>query len=286
MKVRGQSIGRVGIAGAGVMLCAVAACTPVGAGSNVGGGTSAPPAPVVSSAPVASPSPVATPSPASTAPTISVPAYPGGYLQIGSSGAAVTAIQQKLSVEPVTGYFGTITQAAVLTFQRSNGLEVDGQVGPQTWAKIFNVAVPTAPAPAAKPSGPAYPAIVRQPGLGTEALALIQKYAGKPYLYGAAGPNAFDCSGLTMYVYNQLGVQLMRSANDQYRTTLHVPYSQAQPGDLIFFYDTSGYVYHVGMYAGNGMMWDAPHSGAVVRYENVWYPDQVWVGVPGARVAS
>ena len=76
-----------------------------------------------------------------------------------------------------------------------------------------------------------------------------------------------------MYVYSKLGVALQRSANDQFLTTLHVPYSQAQPGDLIFFYDTTGYVYHVGMYAGNGMMWDAPHSGAVVRYENVWYPN-------------
>jgi cell wall-associated NlpC family hydrolase len=246
---------------------------------------------------VASPSPVVTPTPAATAPATTpalstplttIPAYPGSYLQVGSTGDAVTAIQQKLNVSPVTGYFGTLTQAAVRTFQQSHGLEVDGQVGPLTWAKIFNVAVPTVPAatPTAKPTGPSYPAIVRQPGLGAQALALVQKYAGKPYLYGAAGPNAFDCSGLTMYVYNQLGVKLMRSANDQYLTTLHVPYSQAQPGDLIFFYDSTGYVYHVGMYAGNGMMWDAPHTGAVVRYENVWYPDQVWVGVPGARLAG
>ena len=91
--------------------------------------------------------------------------------------------------------------------------------------------------------------------------------------------------GGVQYVYKQLGVLLQRSADQQYRTTLHVPYSQAQPGDLIFFYDTTGYVYHVGMYAGNGMMWDAPHTGAVVRYENVWYPNSVWVGVPGARLA-
>ena len=65
-----------------------------------------------------------------------------------------------------------------------------------------------------------------------------------------------------------------------------VPYSQAQPGDLIFFYDTTGYVYHVGIYAGNGMMWDAPNSTTVVRYEDVWYPNQVWVGVPGAKLAG
>jgi cell wall-associated NlpC family hydrolase len=200
---------------------------------------------------------------------------------------AVLQLQQKLGVTPATGYFGSLTLAAVQAFQTAHGLTVDGQVGPQTWATVFGSPTPTptaTPTPSA-PKPPAYPAIVRQAGLGAKALALVATYAGKPYLYGAAGPNAFDCSGLTQYVYKQLGVLLQRSANDQFLTTLHVPYSQAQPGDLIFFYDTTGFVYHVGMYAGNGMMWDAPHSGAVVRYEDVWYPNQVWVGVPGAKLA-
>jgi cell wall-associated NlpC family hydrolase len=281
--IRGTRTRRFGvaIAGLGLVVAAAAACTPVVAVGKGAGGTST----------TTSPAPTPTPTPTPTAPptTVNVPAYPGTYLQIGSTGAAVTAVQQKLNVSPVTGYFGTITQAAVMTFQRTNSLEVDGQVGPQTWAKIFNVPVPVTtptPTPTSTTKAPTYPKINRPAGLGAQALALIKQEAGKPYLYGAAGPNSFDCSGLTMYVYNKLGVQLMRSANDQYRTTLHVPYAQAQPGDLIFFYDTTGYVYHVGMYAGNGMMWDAPHTGAVVRYENVWYPDQVWVGVPGATLAS
>jgi cell wall-associated NlpC family hydrolase len=202
-------------------------------------------------------------------------------LQFGVTSASVTLLQQKLGVTPATGYFGSVTEAAVKSFQGAHGLVVDGQVGPQTWAAIFG----GAPA-ASTPQPPANPALIRQPGLGAKALALVAKEAGKPYLWGAAGPNAFDCSGLTMYVYKQLGVLLQRSADQQYRTTLHVPYSQAQPGDLIFFYDNTGTVYHVGMYAGNGMMWDAPHTGTVVRYENVWYPNSVWVGVPGARLAG
>jgi cell wall-associated NlpC family hydrolase len=199
---------------------------------------------------------------------------------------AVLQLQQKLGVSPATGYFGSLTLAAVQAFQTAHKLTVDGQVGPQTWAAIFGSPTPTTTPTQSAPKPPAYPAITRQAGLGAKALALVATYAGKPYLWGAAGPNAFDCSGLTMYVYKQLGVLLQRSANDQFLTTLHVPYSQAQPGDLIFFYDTTGYVYHVGIYAGSGMMWDAPHSGAVVRYENVWYPDQVWVGVPGAKLAA
>jgi len=209
-------------------------------------------------------------------------------LEFGVTSPSVTLVQQKLGVTPASGYFGAVTETAVKTFQASHQLEVDGQVGPLTWATIFGTtAAATPPPPPAKaPTPPAYPAIVRQSGLGAKALTLVATYAGKPYLWGAAGPDAFDCSGLTMYVYKQLGVLLQRSADQQFRTTLHVPYAQALPGDLIFFYDPTGYVYHVGMYAGSGMMWDAPNSTAVVRYENVWYPDSVWVGVPGAKLAG
>lgn len=274
--------------GAAAVLCALAAsaCTPILPGQSVPGtGVTVP-----ISAPVSAPKPTTTPAPVTTtpapAPSTTAPAYPGVYLQLGSSNSSVTLVQQELGVTPATGYFGSVTQAAVTAYQRAHALEADGQVGPQTWASIFGTAPPATTPPSSTPAPPAYPAIVRQSGMGAQALALIATYAGKPYLWGAAGPNSFDCSGLTMYVYKQLGVLLQRSADQQYRSTLHVPYSQAQPGDLIFFYDTTGYVYHVGMYAGKGMMWDAPHSGAVVRYENVWYPDSVWVGVPGAKLAN
>ena len=276
MSVRGRL-------GAIAVLCGLAAtaCTPlpIAAGSTT------------TKTPVTAPT---------TSPTATAPAYPGVILQFGTTSSSVGLIQQKLGVTPATGYFGAVTEAAVKAFQKAHGLTVDGQVGPLTWAMIFGSTVtapipvtttpvsstPVSTTPAKAPTPPSYPAIVRQAGLGAKALALIATYKGKPYLWGAAGPNAFDCSGLTQYVYKQLGVLLARSADQQFRTTLHVPYSQAQPGDLIFFYDSTGYVYHVGMYAGNGMMWDAPHSGAVVRYENVWYPNSVWVGVPGAQLAS
>jgi cell wall-associated NlpC family hydrolase len=270
MSIRGR-------VGALTVLCALAAaaCTPIVPGTGVPGTGVTVPVGAPSSSPTPKPT---TPTPK---PTSTPPAYPGSILQFGVTSASVTLLQQKLGVTPATGYFGSVTEAAVKSFQGAHGLVVDGQVGPQTWAAIFG----GAPAPST-PKPPAYPTLIRQPGLGAKALVLVAKEAGKPYLWGAAGPNSFDCSGLTMYVYKQLGVLLQRSADQQYRTTLHVPYAQAQPGDLIFFYDNTGTVYHVGMYAGNGMMWDAPHTGTVVRYENVWYPNSVWVGVPGARLAG
>ncbi|MCW2548614.1 MAG: hypothetical protein JWN96_3074 [Mycobacterium sp.] len=294
------------------VLCAIsaAACTPIATVqkgpvsiSVAGSGATATPKPTPTPTPKATPTPTskatpkpvtttaakATPTPTPTRTSGAAPAYPGSMLYVGVTSASVTLVQQQLKVSPATGYFGTLTEAAVEKFQQANGLAVDGQVGPLTWARIFGTAVPalpgsgTAPAPIASPTTSASN-IVRQAGLGARALALVKTYAGYPYLWGAAGPKAFDCSGLTQYVYKQLGVTLQRSADQQYRTTLHIPYSQAQVGDLIFFYDTTGYVYHVGMYAGNGMMWDAPNSTSVVRYENVWYPNSVWVGVPGATL--
>jgi cell wall-associated NlpC family hydrolase len=274
------------------------ACTPI---ATVQNGpvpisvTSTKATPKPTATPTAKPKPTATatpkPTPKPTTTTTAAPTYPGSMLMVGVTSPSVTLLQQQLKVSPVTGYFGPITEAAVEKFQQTNGLEVDGQVGPLTWSRIFGTPVSglpgsvSTPAPTATPTkAPTGSTIVRQAGLGARALALVKTYAGKPYLWGAAGPNSFDCSGLTQYVYKQLGVNLQRSADQQYRTTLHIPYAQAQVGDLIFFYDTTGYVYHVGMYAGNGMMWDAPHSGAVVRYEDVWYPNQVWVGVPGATL--
>lgn len=105
--------------------------------------------------------------------------------------------------------------------------------------------------------------------LGQRAVYLASLHAGQPYVYGAAGPAAFDCSGLTSYVYRQLGHPIPRVAGDQYAATYHVSQSAAQPGDLIFFYSGS-YVYHVGIYAGHGMIWHAPHTGTVVQLSTLW----------------
>ena len=88
---------------------------------------------------------------------------------------------------------------------------------------------------------------------------------GKPYRYGAAGPSAFDCSGLVLYVFKHaLGKSLPHNAESQYRSVQHISRRSLRPGDLVFAF-SGGSAYHVGIYAGNGYMWHAPHTGTVVK---------------------
>ena len=85
---------------------------------------------------------------------------------------------------------------------------------------------------------------------------------GKPYVFAASGPNAYDCSGLTMAAWGAAGVRLPHFAAYQYNMGHHVSRSQLEPGDLVFFYPG---IQHVAMYIGNGMVVHAPHTGDVVR---------------------
>ncbi|MFD0558240.1 NlpC/P60 family protein [Stackebrandtia endophytica] len=101
---------------------------------------------------------------------------------------------------------------------------------------------------------------------------------GKPYEWGAVGPNTFDCSGLVLTAYGKQGVQLPRVANDQFRATrtMAVDVSKMLPGDLIFYGDRAGdwtSVYHVGIYIGDGQMVHAPRPGDSVKVVPVWFSD-------------
>ncbi|MHB1911840.1 MAG: C40 family peptidase [Acidimicrobiales bacterium] len=101
------------------------------------------------------------------------------------------------------------------------------------------------------------------------AVAWAQRELGKPYVYGAAGPNSFDCSGLTMYVWGKAGVSLPHSAAAQWDDTVRVPISDLAPGDLVFYYQP---VDHVGIYAGGGEMIVAPSPGSDVQYQSIFEP--------------
>ncbi len=105
-----------------------------------------------------------------------------------------------------------------------------------------------------------FPPPTRAPRSGVVGVA--QRYLGAPYVYGADGPNSFDCSGFTMFVYNQVGVGLPHNAAMQQSVCEPVGRSDLQPGDLVFFGSPA---HHVGLYIGGGMMIHAPHTGDVVR---------------------
>jgi cell wall-associated NlpC family hydrolase len=135
----------------------------------------------------------------------------------------------------------------------------------------------------ASPSSSSSPTIAPPPpvsvptggtGAGHPAAASIAlHYLGVPYRYGGASPSGFDCSGLVMYVYAQLGISLPHYTVAQWNATQ--PISSPSPGDLVFFNGLG----HVGIYIGGGKMVDAPHTGSVVRIDSI----ASYGGYDGAR---
>jgi cell wall-associated NlpC family hydrolase len=122
------------------------------------------------------------------------------------------------------------------------------------------------PAPSThKPAPKATPAPAGS-GMGARALALAKGKLGDPYVWGSAGPNAFDCSGLVVWAFKQLGKALPHSSGTLSTMGTPVAKSALQPGDLVFFYSP---VSHVGIYAGNGMVLNATESGQPVQYSKL-----------------
>jgi cell wall-associated NlpC family hydrolase len=102
-------------------------------------------------------------------------------------------------------------------------------------------------------------------GASTKALGAVaaaKSKLGAPYVWGGSGPTTFDCSGLTMWAYKQVGISLPHFTGAQWNAGRHVSRSELRPGDLVFFYSD---LHHMGMYIGGGNMIHAPHTGDVVR---------------------
>ncbi|MEV6967490.1 C40 family peptidase [Hamadaea sp. NPDC051192] len=100
-------------------------------------------------------------------------------------------------------------------------------------------------------------------------IALAKQYSGRPYRWGAAGPKRFDCTGYTKFIYKKVGVKLPHSGA-QGKKGKKVSRAKALPGDLVIFRDSSGRVYHVGIYAGGNKMYDAPTYGKKTGLHRIW----------------
>ncbi len=117
-------------------------------------------------------------------------------------------------------------------------------------------------------------ALGRSAGRVAHAMGIAVAQRGKPYVYGAAGPGAFDCSGLTSFAFHRAGFRGMpRTAAAQAGFVRHIPRDRMRRGDLIFF-SSGGHVYHVGLYAGftHGRRWvlHAPYPGQRVHPQPLW----------------
>ncbi len=122
------------------------------------------------------------------------------------------------------------------------------------------------------------PSDVPASGRAAAAIGYAMAQVGDSYVYGAAGPSAWDCSGLTMVAWAQAGVALPHSSAAQYGSGTHIAASALQPGDLVFYYSP---ISHVGMYIGNGLIVHAANPGAGVRVSELYSMPYVGAVRPG-----
>lgn len=217
-------------------------------------------------------------------------AVPNG-LSLGDQGDSVQQVQQLLSkygylsASHVTGYFGDVTENAVKSFQKNNGLANDGSVGMQTMAKLTGTNVRRSTGGTAtggsgsssgnkgsssSGSGSSGGSVAVSGGAGT-LISIASSKIGCPYVYGAKGPNSFDCSGFVYWCLNQAGVKQSYITSSGWRSvgryTKITNFNNLQAGDIIV---VSG---HVGIVAGGGTVIDASSSnGRVVhRSLSTWW---------------
>lgn len=188
-----------------------------------------------------------------TSATTTIASYP--TVRYGNTGTYVRLLQTDLNKFGyglvVDGVFGPKTLAAVDKFQSTHGLVVDGIVGPLTWSKLVGTTIVNA-------------------SQGQKVVSLAETFLGRPYVWAGNGPDVFDCSGFTSYVYlHALGINITRNAVTQYFYFRHIAYSDMQPGDLVFYHYANGNVYHVAIYVGNGVTIQASSSAGHVVYKNV-----------------
>lgn len=116
------------------------------------------------------------------------------------------------------------------------------------------------------------------PAVAAKVLAEATKHVGQPYVWGATGPTSFDCSGLVVYSYKKYGFLAPRTSEQQALAARLIPASHALPGDLVFYHDSVGDVYHVGLYASPGRTVAAIDEAEGVNWQPIWDPTSVTYG--------
>jgi cell wall-associated NlpC family hydrolase len=199
------------------------------------------------------------------------PTAPAPAPASGTGYVTISALNMRTG--PGTGYgviavLGYGTQGTIVG-QANGWYNIQTTVG-TGWVIGTYFSVGGAPAPAAPAPAPAPPA----PAPASNVAAIAWQYVGYPYVYGAAGPGAFDCSGFTQYVYARAGMSITRTTYTQYNTpgTRIGSYAGLQSGDLMFFANTAGPgITHVGIYVGNGQMIHAGTPATGVEVTNINY---------------
>jgi cell wall-associated NlpC family hydrolase len=119
---------------------------------------------------------------------------------------------------------------------------------------------------------------VATPALNTKVATEAKRHIGQRYVWGAVGPKTFDCSGLVQYSYRKFGFTTPRVSQDQFLAARLIPASRAVPGDLVFYHDGVGDVYHVGVYLSPGKTVAAIDESSGVNYQTIWDPSSTTYG--------
>lgn len=198
-------------------------------------------------------------------------------LRLGSRGEEVRKLQRALIEKGFLprgeddGIYGPKTRNAVIQFQRSQGIQQDGIAGPITLSLLYKNQSEKAPSQGNEKSEQTeLDRGSNDRGITAALVDFALQQLGKPYVYAAAGPNAFDCSGFTTYVYKNFGVILPRTAKDQGygEYAPKVGREDLKPGDLVFFNtnpNDSDLSDHAGIYIGDGKFIHASSSSTIRR---------------------
>ena len=214
---------------------------------------------------------------AGTAQTVDAPQSPmvaqGQFGEIGFTATAAPKPRAIKVARVTTRPFGAVSRSAnrsgghISTADSSStdaGTANQGSNDPTPSDSTPSDPTPSDPAPTDAPPATITAGAPGSADFGAAVMAIAARYAGTPYRYGGTTPAGFDCSGYTSYVMRQLGISLPRTSGAQRAATARISRSEAVPGDLVFMPG------HMGIYAGDGMMWDSPRTGKAVSRRAIY----------------